>query len=116
MMKDHNPAVEFDLRKYYPEQYQRIITIRREKMYHNILVNLKKGKEEGLYRQEMDEVIIAKLQMLRVENTFDTTLFTTEELTNAKAFREIFIYHMRGIASKKGLQMLEEKIVELEKE
>jgi TetR/AcrR family transcriptional regulator, cholesterol catabolism regulator len=114
IMKEHNPSVEYDLKKYYPEQYERIISMRRERMYNNVLNNLIKGKQEGLYRSEIDEVIIAKLQLLRIENTFDNPFFSAEEMTSDKAFREMFIYHLRGIASEKGLEILKEKLKELE--
>ena len=114
MLKEHNPAVEYDLRKYYPDQYQRIVSIRREHMYNNILANLRKGKEEGLFRAELNEVIIAKLQILRIENTFDNPFTSAEEFTSEKAFLEMFIYHIRGIASEKGLKELEIKLKELE--
>ena len=67
LMREQNPATEHDLRKYYPHHYQKIVKIRREGIYNYILLNLKKGKKEGLYRAEMDEEIIAKLYLSRSE-------------------------------------------------
>lgn len=83
-------------------------------MYSHILANLKKGKEEGLYRVEMKEDIIAKVQLMRIENTFDNQIFTDEELLSPQAFLETFIYHIRGIASEKGIKILEQKLKELD--
>jgi AcrR family transcriptional regulator len=114
MMRDQNPATEHDLRKYYPHHYQKMIKTRRERMYSYILLNLKKGKEEGLYRSEMDEEIIAKLYLSRSENIHFNELFTIEEFTSSKLFTELLAYHVRGIATEKGIIVLEKKIKELE--
>ncbi len=114
MLREHNPSQEYDLKKYYPEQYAQILKIRRERMYTNILNNLKKGKADGLYRSELNEEIIAKVQLLRMETSFDTEIFTLEEVMSAKVFFEIFIYHIRGIANDKGIELLEKKLKELE--
>jgi AcrR family transcriptional regulator len=114
MMRDQNPATEHDLRKYYPHHYQKTIKTRRERMYSYVLMNLKKGKEEGLYRIEMDEEIIAKLYLSRSENIHFNELFTIEEFTSSKLFTELLTYHVRGIATEKGITVLEKKIKELE--
>lgn len=114
MLKDFNPATEYDLRKYYPELYANIVKIRRERIYNNILLNLKKGKEEGLYRAELNDELIAKLQLSRVEAAFDDKIFTQDELLSPKLFYEIFVYHIRGIANEKGINVLESKLKELD--
>lgn len=113
MMREQNPATEHDLRKYYPHHFQKTVAARREKMYSYILQNLKKGKEEGLYREEMNEEIIAKLFLSRLENDSFKELFTSEEYSSPNIFFEILVYHICGIATKKGTKVLEKKIEEL---
>ena len=114
MMRDQNPTTEYDLRKYYPHHFQKTVKARREGMYKYILQNLKKGKEEGLYRDDMDVEIIAKLYLSRSENNHFSELFTNEEFTSVRLFIEILTYHIRGIATEKGIIVLEKKIKELE--
>jgi AcrR family transcriptional regulator len=114
MMKDQNPTTEYDLRKYYPHHFQKTVKARREGMYSYILQNLKKGKEEGLYRKDMDVEIIAKLYLSRSENNHLNELFTNEEFSSVKLFIEILTYHIRGIATEKGIIILEKKLKELE--
>ncbi len=114
LMKDQNPATEHDLKKYYPHHYEKTVKTRREGIYSYILLNLKKGKKEGLYRQELNEEIIAKLYLSRVENIHLNDMFTIEEFTSIKLFLEILTYHIRGIATEKGIDVLERKIKELE--
>ncbi|MEI8226279.1 MAG: TetR/AcrR family transcriptional regulator [Bacteroidota bacterium] len=114
MMRDQNPTTENDLRKYYPHHYQKTVKTRRERMYKYVLLNLKKGKEEGLYREDMNEEVIAKLYLSRSENIHFSELFTVEEFTSIKLFVELLTYHVRGIATEKGIIVLEKKIKELE--
>jgi TetR/AcrR family transcriptional regulator, cholesterol catabolism regulator len=113
-MKDQNPATEHDLKKYYPHHYNKTVKSRREKIFNYILLNLEKGKKEGLYREELNEEIIAKLYLSRVESIHLNDLFTVEEFTSAKLFMELLVYHIRGIATEKGIIVLEKKIKELE--
>jgi TetR/AcrR family transcriptional regulator, cholesterol catabolism regulator len=114
LMKDQNPATDHDLKKYYPHHHYKTVKIRRERIFKYILLNLKKGKEEGLYRGDMNEEIIAKLYISRVESIHLNDLFTVEEFTSIKLFMELLIYHIRGIATEKGIEVLERKIKELE--
>jgi TetR/AcrR family transcriptional regulator, cholesterol catabolism regulator len=114
LMKNQNPATDHDLKKYYPHHYQKTVKIRREGIYSYVLLNLKKGKKEGLYREELNEEIIAKLYLSRLENIHLSDLISVEEFTSLKLFIELLIYHVRGIASEKGIVVLEKKIKELD--
>jgi AcrR family transcriptional regulator len=114
LMREQNPATDHDLRKYYPHHYQKTVNTRRERMYSYVLLNLKKGKEEGLYREDMDDEAIAKLYLSRSENVHFNELFTVEEFTSRKLFLELLNYHIRGIATEKGITIFEKKMKELE--
>lgn len=113
MIREQSPATEYDLRKYYPHHYQKMVEVRREGMYNYILLNLKKGKEEKLYREEMNEEVIAKLYLARAENIYFNELFTVEEFTSVRLFTELLNYHIRGIATEEGIIVLEEKLKEI---
>jgi TetR/AcrR family transcriptional regulator, cholesterol catabolism regulator len=115
LMRDQNQATEHDLMKYYPSHYQKTVKARREGIFNYILTNLKKGIKEGLYRKEMNKEVIAKLYLWRSENVHFNELFTVEEFTSIKLFVELLTYHVRGIATEKGIIVLEEKVKELEK-
>jgi len=114
MMRERNPATEYDLKKYYPAQYQKIVKARREGTYSYLMLNLRKGKKEGLYRADMDEEVIAKLYLSRSENVHFGEIFTVSEFTSSQLFIELLKYHIRGIATEKGIIELENKIKGLE--
>jgi AcrR family transcriptional regulator len=114
LMRDQNPATDYDLKKYYPQHHQKTLNARREGIYRYILGNLKKGVQEGLYRKDMNKEIIAKLYLWRSEDSNLNDLFTVEEFTSIKLFVELLTYHIRGIATEKGIMVLGEKVKELE--
>ena len=114
LIRDQNPATEFDLKKYYPHHYQKTVKARREGIFSYILLNLKKGIKEGLYRKEINKDVIAKLYLWRSDNTNLNDLFTVQEFGSIKLFVELLSYHIRGIATEKGILVLEKKVKELE--
>jgi len=113
LMREQNPATEHDLKKYYPDQYQKIANVRKEGMVSYILLNLNKGKKEGLYRDDMDDEVIAKLYLSRSESISSSSLYTVEELTSIKIFIELLTHHIRGIATAEGIIELEKNIKKL---
>jgi len=115
MMREQNPATEHDLSKYYPSHYQKIIKARRSGIYEYILLNLRKGKRDGLYRDDLNEEIIAKLYLLRVESIHLNDIYSVEEFTSNKIQTELLKYHLRGISTERGIMALEDKIEGLEK-
>jgi AcrR family transcriptional regulator len=114
LMKDQNPATEHDLKKYYPHHFKNSVKARREGIFNYILLNLRKGKKEGLYREELDEELIAKLYLSRAESIQQNDLFTIEEFTSIKHFIELLVYHIRGIATEEGIIVMGKKMKELE--
>lgn len=110
MLKDHNPSTEYDLKKYYPVEYQKVRMVKRDAMYESALNNLRKGMEQGIYRAELKPEMIAKLHVARVEGMMQNDVFSIEDHTNRDFFREIMVYHIRGIANERGIKILEEKL------
>ncbi|MCX6268741.1 MAG: TetR/AcrR family transcriptional regulator [Bacteroidetes bacterium] len=102
MLREYNPSMEHDIRKYYPTLFVKIREIRRKCMFESVYHNLNQGKKEGLYRRELNSKIIAKLHVFRTESALDNDMFTQEELTSFKMFHEIFVYHLYGILSQEG--------------
>jgi AcrR family transcriptional regulator len=113
LMKDQNPATTHDLKKYYPHHFQSMVSARRQAISTYILQNLKKGKSEGLYREDLDEEVISKVYLSRAENIHLNDLFSVEEFTSFRLFIELLSYHIRGIATPKGIEVMEEKINEI---
>ncbi len=116
MLKEYNPSTAYDLKKYYPDLYRKFYDSRHQKMYEWILSNLKRGKSEKLYRQEINEEIIAKLYVYRNEVIIENDQFDLNEYTSPKFFTEVLIYHLRGISTDKGIDVLKENLAKIKEE
>ena len=101
----YSPTFYFDLRRYYPQIYARWMEDKRSNMYRVITDNLKKGKREGLYRAEIDEHIIGRLHIARVEMLEANDLIEDHELMSKEFIQEVFSYHLHGICNERGLKL-----------
>lgn len=115
MMKDFNPAMEYDLKKYYPDIFEKRRDAIIMNMYQRQLDNLRRGIKEGLYRDDITPEYIARMFILRMVNVHEVPCFDKSEFFSPGFFREVFIYHIRGLASEKGLKVLEKEIKKWEK-
>lgn len=112
--KDYNASIEYDLKKYYPNLYTRLHNIRKKKMYEAVLQNVEKGKKEGLFRDDLDNEIIAKMQTSRFLSMGDDEYFSPDDIFKPKTILELFIYHIRGIANSKGIEVLEKTLQKID--
>lgn len=107
--KMQHQAIQFQLRKYYPETFFKIKEAQRKNFMEVTTQNLEKGIRLGWYRDDFDVQIIANLYYSRVLMIMDEQYFPVNEFDWEKLTREAMLYHIRGIASKKGLEYLETK-------
>ncbi len=109
MIKNHKPAFVYDLKKYYPDIYTHFQKMKHKRILESVNSNLIKGKKEGLYREDLDDDIISRLNLLRIEGIMNSDIFSVEELVSTNLFSEIFRYHLFGIVSNKGREVLQQK-------
>ncbi|NOY51524.1 MAG: TetR/AcrR family transcriptional regulator [Chlorobi bacterium] len=113
LLSSQKPNFIYDLKKYYPSLFDKFNLHKKEKIIESVMANLKRGKKEGLYRKDMDENIITKLHIARIESFRNSSLFSFEELISPVFFAEAFKYHVYAIASKKGREIIEKNIDKL---
>lgn len=110
MIKEQNPTLGYDLQKYYPELQKALMQEQRHRMHEAIRQNLIKGISQGLYRKEMNVDIISKLHMTRMEYRYRQDNYQINDIDSQEVMREIFIYHLHGIANANGIKILNEKL------
>ncbi len=113
-LKFHSPAFEYDLKKYYPDIFLSLVEKKRKVMHRSVLENINRGKKEGLYRKELKGELISALYVVRMESTQENNLLSLEDFLTPEIFYEYFIYHIRGIANKKGIEFLENNLDKLD--
>ena len=103
-----SPTVVYDLKKYYRNCWEIIEKHNQFFVYNNIKSNIERGQKEGIYRKDINADIIAKLYISPNFLIVDEDLFPLREYDREKLFNQFILYHIRGIACPKGLEILDE--------
>jgi TetR/AcrR family transcriptional regulator, cholesterol catabolism regulator len=110
VLKQVNLSVTYDLQKYYPQIWTKIAVSRRDHIFQRVKANMLQGIKEGLYRTDLDVDILAYLYLFRTESSQLFDMMDEKKFSFENIFKAIFIYHIRGIANKKGIEYLEKKL------
>lgn len=106
MMKGVRPTVMFDLKKYYRESWHMLETQFFSFIQQTIFKNINEGISQGYYRNDINPLIISKLYLSKSMTLLDDALFPDKEFDREELYREMIMYHLRGIASIKGLERI----------
>jgi len=104
-LRELAPTVMYDLQKYYRESWKLMQSLHQQDVYQVIKANLERGIKEGLYREDLDPDIIAKLYVGKTSLLVDEALFPLKHYDKGCLFKEYIKYHIQGIASPKGLKL-----------
>lgn len=105
-----HPSVQFDLQKYHPKAWAVLDETERNDIHRCVSSNLRKGIKDGLYRDDLDVEVITRLYVSRMDATWDGRVFPPEQFNISDVLWKHFEYHIRGIASRKGVEYLDKKV------
>jgi AcrR family transcriptional regulator len=105
-----HPSIFFDLSKYHPGVFKLIQHHKDENMCNTLVSNLQRGVDEGVYRENLTPSIVARLHMSLMDVIIRGEAVPVSEYRVDEVYSEFFRYHVRGIASKKGLTYLKELV------
>lgn len=109
-LKNEKASPQYQLQKYYPEIFMEFREKHYEKMSSCTLNNLKKGVAQGLYRSNLDVAFVSRIYFVGMNGIKDDTLFPTDQFPKIYLIEEYLEYHLRGIVTKQGLQILNQFI------
>ena len=107
LLRKLHPGTMYDLQKYYRETWKHLEHYHQQFIYGNIRQNIEKGQQQGLFRLDIDPDIVAKLYVGKTMVIVDESIFPLPQYNREKLFQQHIFYHIRGIATPKGLKLLE---------
>jgi AcrR family transcriptional regulator len=111
-LKDEKSSPQYQLQKYYPKIYASLT----QKQFHIMQVcvvnNLKKGIEKGLYRTHIDLEFISRIYFNGMVGIKNKDLFPLTDYSMNTLMNHYLEYHLRGIATEKGLQELNNQLIQ----
>ena len=108
-LQQMHPSILFDLQKYYPMAFAKFEEYKLKTVMSCLIRNMEEGIEQGLYRENLNIPIVAGLYVGRMDLFFDQKLFPSTKYSPKDVYFEAIRYHIRGIASEKGLELLRDK-------
>jgi len=107
--RDVSPSMTFDLKKYYPDIYHQHIEERIDFIFKKIQINLEKGVNQGVYRDDLSIELVARLYIRRLIDLHNPEFFPADKFSFQTLFEAMFDNFIRGIANSKGIEYYEKQ-------
>lgn len=91
----------------YSRQHNQISPETKRKHYHNLYDVLKKGVEEGYFRNDVNLMVQCHMLTIQMEALKRSEELFSQDISLLEVFDSIILGFLRGLASTKGLEELE---------
>lgn len=111
-LKGMSPSMVYDARKYYPKQWQKVERQHFSFFLNIIKANIERGQQEGLYNDDLNSDIIARLYITQTMAIADESTFPTVEYNKGELYKTLVTYHIRGLMTQKGRRIAKSQEIE----
>ncbi len=115
MFKKAKTSPMFQLKKYYPESFNKLMEKEFCTFSKCVKSNLERGVEEKLYRSDIDKELVMKFYFTLVLGIYENEMFGTQISKIIKTELKILEYHTRAIATLYGITVLENQLTKFNK-
>lgn len=106
MMQNINPIFFLDMQKFYPTAFKRFQFFKESCVYQNVVSNIKRGIELGIYRDEIDPEFAARYRLAQVDLLMFGNAFSFEKISFIKTHELVLDMFVYGLCTEKGHKML----------
>lgn len=110
LLQDEKISIEYQLKKYFPDVYERINCEKSEILQNTITDNLTRGINEGVYRLSIDVDFISRYFLTTISSFKNYDYFEMDEVDLISGMKLILELYFRSIVTEKGLIYLEKII------
>lgn len=111
-LKGEKTSPQFQLKKYYPKLFITLQKKQFEIMEVCVKENLERGIETGYFRKEIDIDFISRIYFSGVVSIKDIELFPVGKNNMKNLMTKYLDYHLRAIATDKGIEKLKKLLSE----
>ncbi|MGB5822024.1 MAG: TetR/AcrR family transcriptional regulator [Saonia sp.] len=105
-LKDEKSSPQYQLQKYYPKIHTTLREKQYEVMQDCVVDNVRRGIEQGIYRDNLNVDFVARIYFSGVTSIKDYKLFPPYEFPIIQLQDYFLEYHLRGIVTPKGRKVL----------
>jgi len=111
MFKKAKTSPMFQLKKYYPETFSKLMEHEICSFSECVMKNLENGINEKLYRDNIDKETTMKFYFLLIFGSHENETFSKKMDDIIKTEMQILEYHTRAIATMYGISVLEQELI-----
>ena len=112
-MRNFNPMLVFELRKYYEHLFNEYMTGKRYFIQKKMRKNLEQGMLEGLYRSDLNIDLVVTLYVNGLVEMHNYTISKMNNATFDQVFEVMFEHHIRAISTPEGVAYFEKRKKEI---
>lgn len=106
LLKNMNPAVMFDLKKYHNEAFSEMEKHKSEYVYTTVKNNLLRGIREGYYRGDINIEILSRYRVESMTLPFNPDFYIKTKSSLLDVATEILLHYLYGIVNPKGYKLI----------
>jgi len=106
-LKDEKSSPIYQLQKFYPKIHANLTRKQFDVMQGCVVANLERGVHDGIFRKEINIQFITRVYFKGMVGIKDAETFPAEMFSMNYLLENYLEYHVRGIATEKGIQTLE---------
>ncbi len=105
-LKNEKASPQYQLKKYYPDIYNRLRYKQFEIMHDSVKESLEKGVDTDVFRSNIDTDFISRLYFNGMTGIKDEAIFPSSKFNMGYLMESFLEYHLRAIVTSKGMDIL----------
>lgn len=106
----------YDIKKYHSKIWNDLNSSEDRESIEMTVELLKQGQEQELIREDINNEIVSIILNYQLKTISNEDVFSTEKFSKADVFKNIIVNFARGIASEKGIKIIDKLVKEKEDE
>ncbi|WP_109829283.1 TetR/AcrR family transcriptional regulator [Reichenbachiella versicolor] len=106
-LNDINPSLLFDLQKFHPTSWQLWEDFKYSFIKDMVVDAIKRGKNEGVFRQSIDAEVLALYRIESIQLAFDPKIFPKEKFNLVDIQLELFDHFVYGLLTVEGHEIFD---------
>jgi AcrR family transcriptional regulator len=101
-----NQSFYYELKKSFPENWQKLQDHKNKILLPGIIKNLKRGIQEKTFRQDLDVASIADIRLSHISDALQPSSFTERKLNEKELMNELTGFYLHAITTEQGKKLL----------
>ncbi len=101
--EDVTPSITMELESHFPDVYQRHMADRMEFIFDKIQINIQKGIDQGMYRDDLSCEMVGRMYLSRLEDMHNPELYPPERFKFGTIYDTMIDEFVKSIGTEGGI-------------